>query len=108
MHGNYRTIFASTVVDGGGQACAKFKKIKKSSQTLLRFFVVPHRSRPPNAAGQITRLPEGRLAQLVERLVYTEDVGSSSLSSPTISQVHFRQIMVSEAGYLLSPGIART
>ncbi len=27
----------------------------------------------------------GRLAQLVERLVYTEDVGSSSLSSPTIS-----------------------
>lgn len=26
----------------------------------------------------------GRLAQLVERLVYTEDVGSSSLSSPTI------------------------
>ena len=28
---------------------------------------------------------KGRLAQLVERLVYTEDVGSSSLSSPTIS-----------------------
>ncbi len=27
--------------------------------------------------------PRGRLAQLVERLVYTEDVGSSSLSSPT-------------------------
>lgn len=27
----------------------------------------------------------GRLAQLVERFVYTEDVGSSSLSSPTIS-----------------------
>ncbi len=26
----------------------------------------------------------GRLAQLVERLAYTEDVGSSSLSSPTI------------------------
>jgi hypothetical protein len=26
----------------------------------------------------------GRLAQLVERLVYTEDVGSSSLSPPTI------------------------
>ena len=25
----------------------------------------------------------GRLAQLVERFVYTEDVGSSSLSSPT-------------------------
>ena len=30
-----------------------------------------------NAAGR------GRLAQLVERLVYTEDVGSSSLSPPT-------------------------
>ncbi len=27
----------------------------------------------------------GRLAQLVERFVYTEDAGSSSLSSPTIS-----------------------
>ncbi len=27
---------------------------------------------------------QGRLAQLVERFVYTEDVGSSSLSSPTI------------------------
>ena len=26
---------------------------------------------------------QGRLAQLVERFVYTEDVGSSSLSSPT-------------------------
>ena len=26
----------------------------------------------------------GRLAQLVERFVYTEDAGSSSLSSPTI------------------------
>ena len=30
-------------------------------------------------------LTRGRLAQLVERFVYTEDVGSSSLSSPTIS-----------------------
>ena len=29
--------------------------------------------------------PVGRLAQLVERFVYTEDVGSSSLSSPTIA-----------------------
>jgi DNA-binding protein HU-beta len=28
---------------------------------------------------------QGRLAQLVERFVYTEDVGSSSLSSPTMS-----------------------
>ena len=38
------------------------------------------------------RVPEGRLAQLVERFVYTEDVGSSSLSSPTIflQQRHLR------------------
>ncbi|VVT17062.1 hypothetical protein RHIZ404_210411 [Rhizobium sp. EC-SD404] len=32
----------------------------------------------------VTATGRGRLAQLVERLVYTEDVGSSSLSSPTI------------------------
>jgi hypothetical protein len=30
----------------------------------------------------------GRLAQLVEHLVYTERVGSSSLSSPTKSEIH--------------------
>ena len=29
----------------------------------------------------------GSLAQLVERFVYTEDVGSSSLSRPTIPQI---------------------
>ena len=29
--------------------------------------------------------PHGSLAQLVERFVYTEDVGSSSLSRPTTS-----------------------
>ena len=34
------------------------------------------------------RILNGRLAQLVERLVYTEDVGSSSLSSPTIPASH--------------------
>jgi hypothetical protein len=36
--------------------------------------------------GETPRTPrtDGRLAQLVERFVYTEDVGSSSLSSPTI------------------------
>ena len=32
--------------------------------------------------------PGGRLAQLVERFVYTEDVGSSSLSLPTTSQLN--------------------
>ncbi len=59
------------------------KKIKKSLQTLLRFFADTHRSRPPTRR-TLVLLREGRLAQLVERLVYTEDVGSSSLSSPTI------------------------
>jgi hypothetical protein len=59
------------------------KKIKKSLRTLLRFFADTHRSRPPTRRTLIL-LREGRLAQLVERLVYTEDVGSSSLSSPTI------------------------
>tara|TARA_R110002020_G_scaffold133851_3_gene298753 strand:+ start:2780 stop:3439 length:660 start_codon:yes stop_codon:yes gene_type:complete len=35
---------------------------------------------------------QGRLAQLVERLVYTEDVGSSSLSPPTKSFKHLAAI----------------
>jgi hypothetical protein len=35
-------------------------------------------------AGRYAPPRNGRLAQLVERFVYTEDVGSSSLSSPTI------------------------
>ena len=44
----------------------------------------------------------GRLAQLVERFVYTEDVGSSSLSSPTNtellqSKIRWRQVMQSIA-----------
>lgn len=34
-------------------------------------------------AGAGMERPEGRLAQLVERHVYTVDVGSSSLSPPT-------------------------
>ncbi len=39
-------------------------------------------------------LRAGRLAQLVERFVYTEDVGSSSLSSPTIFPDVFCDIMI--------------
>lgn len=38
----------------------------------------PNQSRVPG------HWPDGRLAQLVERLVYTENVGGSSPSSPTI------------------------
>ena len=34
----------------------------------------------------------GSLAQLVERFVYTEDVGSSSLSRPTIYPSHITQM----------------
>ena len=59
------------------------KKNKKTSQKPLRFFSDPNTSRPPTRQTRSARR-EGRLAQLVERLVYTEDVGSSSLSSPTI------------------------
>ena len=42
-----------------------------------------------------TARPGGRLAQLVERLVYTEDVSSSSLLSPTI----FHQWILLLAGH---------
>jgi hypothetical protein len=34
----------------------------------------------------------GRLAQLVERFVYTEDVGGSSPSSPTIPNVNYTKM----------------
>jgi hypothetical protein len=36
------------------------------------------------SAGRYAAPRNGRLAQLVERFVYTEDVGGSSPSSPTI------------------------
>ena len=61
----------------------------------------------------------GRLAQLVERFVYTEDVGSSSLSSPTNtellqSKIRWRQVMQSIAesyppntpGFRIDKGLA--
>lgn len=63
------------------------EKNKKTSQRLLRFPLDPNRSRPPTRRTRSAER-EGRLAQLVERLVYTEDVGSSSLSSPTILPFH--------------------
>ena len=66
------------------------KKMTKTVETLLRFCRDPHISRLTNAVG--------RLAQLVERLVYTEDVGSSSLSSPTIllsSEIVFGSVTLS-------------
>lgn len=36
---------------------------------------------------------QGRLAQLVERLPYKEDVGSSSLSTPTIKTTPKRVVL---------------
>lgn len=36
----------------------------------------------------------GSLAQLVERFVYTEDVGSSSLSRPTIYPLEFLMLLL--------------
>ena len=42
--------------------------------------------RPNQSAIRGAKWFGGRLAQLVERLVYTEDVGGSSPSSPTISR----------------------
>ncbi|CVI16491.1 hypothetical protein AGR1A_Cc30075 [Agrobacterium fabacearum CFBP 5771] len=72
------------ITPANGQSCPE--KNKKTSQKPLRFFSDPNTSRPPTRQTRSARR-EGRLAQLVERLVYTEDVGSSSLSSPTIFQL---------------------
>ncbi len=56
------------------------KPAKLVPELTLRHFDLSLRSR----AEPLKRPPRiGRLAQLVERFVYTEDVGSSSLSSPT-------------------------
>ena len=49
-----------------------FRPIGGSGETACR-----------NRLGWLKGGADGRLAQLVERFVYTEDVGSSSLSSPT-------------------------
>ena len=46
------------------------------------------------AASFIGFVPVGRLAQLVERFVYTEDVRSSSLLSPTIQPPYFLVFLV--------------
>ena len=64
-----------------GKSCRQ-KKQKNFTKALAVFF----RSEYITAtdAADMIRSADGRLAQLVERLVYTEDVGSSSLSSPTI------------------------
>jgi hypothetical protein len=52
MHKGNPASLTPADVDEHDRRGVKFKKIKKSSQTLLRFVVVPHRSRPPNATGQ--------------------------------------------------------
>jgi hypothetical protein len=51
-------------------------------RSICRLTITGH---GPNQGATASALrPGGRLAQLVERLVYTEDVGGSSPSSPTI------------------------
>ena len=58
---------------------------KRVKRPLLRGSSACSRTSPglPARPRTLRRSVGGRLAQLVERLVYTEDVGSSSLSSPT-------------------------
>ena len=51
----------------------------------------PLTSRPQSAKRAHPREKRGRLAQLVERLAYTENVGGSSPSSPT--KICLRQIL---------------
>jgi hypothetical protein len=64
----------------------KWKKLQKQSCGFP-----PIRIDHGHRNGGAKASQDGRLAQLVERFVYTEDVGSSSLSSPTIlSQFSFR------------------
>ena len=52
--------------------------------------------RPPRSLSKSTLI--GSLAQLVERFVYTEDVGSSSLSRPTTP--HPKYVLDSRLGAL--------
>ena len=57
---------------------------RQSRTTHTQLSIRLTRARKPLNA----RLPQvGRLAQLVEHLVYTERVGSSSLSSPTTQSI---------------------
>lgn len=49
----------------------------------------------------------GRLAQLVERLVYTEDVGGSSPSSPTIQSLFGWNRRTVEVCFLIIPPLIR-
>ena len=48
--------------------------------------------RSPDPDDADMHLVMGRLAQLVERFVYTEDVGGSSPSSPTIISMQCRNV----------------
>ena len=48
--------------------------------------------RSPDPIDATRHLVMGRLAQLVERFVYTEDVGGSSPSSPTIISMQCRNV----------------
>ncbi len=69
------------------QGLLKSHQPRAPSETARGFFV----SLIADPAGAKAQ-PRGRLAQLVERFVYTEDVGSSSLSSPTIFYLQFQRL----------------
>ena len=64
----------------------------------------------PNTACALKCAPLGRLAQLVERFVYTEDVGGSSPSSPTTfpaaASFRFAEPPLTSMIFLLSQRVA--
>lgn len=79
---------------------APWPRIKNSKKSLkrscgFRRLRIDHAQR---RGGHLSGNARGRLAQLVERLVYTEDVGSSSLSSPTIFSTLQAARIVSQIG----------
>lgn len=74
---NLKTFLAA----GRRRRRKKSKKIHKHSCVFSAIRIDDGHRR----GGHWFAITSGRLAQLVERFVYTEDVGSSSLSSPTIS-----------------------
>src|SRR3569623_811632 len=72
-----------------GAACSLSSRRKPAMRSAgtLRKLETPQSSRTAcGARSPVARRADGRLAQLVEHLVYTERVGGSSPSPPTISE----------------------
>src|SRR3569833_1399609 len=73
-----------------GAACSLSLRRKPATRSAatLRKVETPQSSRTACGAGSpVARRANGRLAQLVEHLVYTERVGGASPSPPTISDL---------------------